>query len=140
MAKLRASLIAVLIVSVLVWATAEAKSEADWTAEWCTLHSMTYDVPGDGERPSALVHETVSGRTVIADCVSTRAIVEVDFAHKYRQGIMQALEYSRLARIDPLLLLIVEKPSDCKYVLDARWLVWTTNQRLQIVTTGQSCP
>lgn len=76
---------------------------------------------------------------MVADCVSPRAVVEVDFASKYHEGIGQAIAYGRLADLEPVLVLIVESPGDCGYVHDARWVARQSNQRMQIVTTGEAC-
>lgn len=118
---------------------AQAKSEAEYAAEWCGLHDMVYDVPGDGKRPSELIYQTPSGREVYADCASSRAVVEVDFARKYMEGIGQALMYGRLSKLEPILLLIIETPDDCRYFWDAWWLIWESNQRMQLASTGHSC-
>lgn len=118
---------------------ARAASEAEYTAEWCGRHGLTYDVPGDGNVPDALKLETITGRTVYADCVDKNTIVEVDFASKFMEGIGQTLFYGRLARLDPILLLIIKDQSDCKYFRDAGWLIFESNQRIQLYTTGQTC-
>ncbi len=99
---------------------------------------MSYHQPGDGI-PSELKFQTPTGRTVYADCIGTHAVVEVDFASSFFEGLGQALFYGRLARLDPVLLLIVESKSDCKYFRDAAWLIWQSNQRVTLAHTGVSC-
>lgn len=112
---------------------AHAKSEADWTAEWCGARDLTHS----GED---LRFTTQSGRYVYADCIGTSIVVEVDFASKYREGLMQATEYALLSDRLPFLLLIVESERDCKYVSDARWLMIRSRMPMILATTGVQCP
>ncbi len=51
-----------------------------------------------------------------ADCITTNYAVEVDFAHKWAEGIGQSLHYARLTGKNPAVLLIVESEKDwCFY-------------------------
>lgn len=134
------ALLAAMVLAIVLSGRAYAKSEIEWTAEWCGIHGLVYEWgAGDVGAPSPLRLRTETGRTVYPDCIGDKAVVEVDFAHKFYEGVGQALFYGRLSRLDPILLLIVESPHDCKYYHDARWLVWESNQRIQVVHTGHRC-
>jgi len=50
------------------------------------------------------------------DCLTASHAVEVDFAKKWAEGIGQSLHYSRLTGRRAGLLLIIERPSDWRYV------------------------
>lgn len=126
---------AIVLALLLLAAPAQAKSEADWTAEWCGLHGLAYEGPG-------LRLQTHTGRSVFADCISEHAVVEVDRAHKYKEGIGQAMTYGVLSgRRHVILLLIIEKQRDCDYYTDTDRILRKGFLRIQLAQTGNvSCP
>jgi len=138
----RSLLAGAILTAILLWslsADADDMSEADWTAQWCGERNMVYDDPREVGIPPDLVLRTPSGRSVRADCIDRDFVVEVDFAHKFNEGIGQALFYRQLSGREALLLLIVTRAKDCEYVLDASWAVWENNQRVKVETTGRAC-
>ena len=57
---------------------------------------------------------------VRVDCLTDTQAVEHDFAQKYRDGIIQALEYAAYTGKRAVLVLICEKQTDERYVKRAR--------------------
>ena len=60
--------------------------------------------------------EVTLNNGLIADCMTEKEIIELDFAIKYRESIIQALEYAEETGKRAKTVLIVEKDSDQKYV------------------------
>lgn len=52
-----------------------------------------------------------------ADCVTTYAAVEIDFADKWAEAGYQSRHYARLLGKFPVIWLIMESQKDCKYLL-----------------------
>ena len=50
------------------------------------------------------------------DCLDDSRATEHDFANKYREGLIQALEYSMRTGKRAHLVLIQEKPGDQRYI------------------------
>ena len=69
---------------------------------WCSAHN--------GQTEVAL------NEALRADCITDKEAVEFDFANKYRESIIQALEYAEATGKQAKTVLIVEKESDKKYV------------------------
>ena len=72
---------------------------------WCSAHNGQAEVVlNDGLR---------------ADCITDKEAIEFDFSNKYRESIIQALEYAAVTGKQAKTVLIVEKESDKKYVASA---------------------
>ena len=80
-------------------ANAEHHKESYYQKLWCDAH---------GGRTTGIGLPT----GLQPDCETDEFIVEFDFAHKYREGIIQVLEYQNESGKKGLLVLIVEIPSD----------------------------
>jgi len=89
--------------------------QAQW-CEWIAEHRLE-----DGTR---------------VDCLTPDHAIEVDFAHKWYEGVGQALHYSRLTGRCPGVLLIIEHPDDCKYLARLRALAAGNRPRLTVWSTG----
>lgn len=93
-----------LFFTLLVLSLPALAAEKDYQDFWCTKMGGQTDGPA------------VRVKGGIIDCVTDRYAVEVDFGHKWKEGIAQARWYGLQTGKIPGLLLILEKPSDQKYV------------------------
>ena len=94
--------------------------EADYADPWCAARGGSEKVLADRTR---------------VDCLLPGYAVEVDFAHKWAEGMGQALHYARVTGRKPGVVLILKKPSDVRFakrlMADAFYFgvpltVWTT--------------
>jgi len=69
---------------------------------WCSAHNGQTEV--------------VLSDSLRADCITDKEAIEFDFADKYRESIIQSLEYAESTGKQAKTILIVEKNSDKKYV------------------------
>ena len=76
--------------------------EADYQRAWCT--------PDFGK----VEHVLYDGTRV--DCLTKDYAIEFDFAKKWAESIGQSLYYAKMTNRVPAVVLILEKPSDMKYV------------------------
>ena len=76
--------------------------EREYQAVWCNKHcgQMEYILPDKAR----------------VDCLLPDLAVEVDFAPKWAECVGQALYYDKMTNRTPACLLILEKPSDIKYL------------------------
>ena len=51
------------------------------------------------------------------DCLTDTDAIEVEFANKYYEAVGQSLHYARVAKRNPKIALILERPSDKIYLL-----------------------
>jgi len=76
--------------------------EKEYQAKWCEQHNGILEVIlKSGER---------------ADCITDDYAIEFDFAKKYCEAIGQSLMYSVEANKKAGIVLILEKPTDDKYL------------------------
>ncbi len=73
------------------------------------------------------------------DCLTDEYAVEVDFARKWAEAIGQALYYATVTGKRPAVLLIMERPTDARYLLRLKRVAATTsladsNHRLKVMT------
>lgn len=73
------------------------------------------------------------------DCIVGDYAIEYDFAHKWYEGIGQALHYSVMTGKRPGLVLIVEKPDQCKYVERAKVVNHEYWLGIEIRALGVAC-
>ncbi len=106
-----------------------SRPEATYTAAWCTARGGQVEVRlADGTR---------------ADCLTPTHAVEVERARRWYEAVGQALHYAQLTGRQPGIVLIVERPDDCRYLARLRAAlarvrvagrpirVWTTGLALQ---------
>ena len=76
--------------------------EREYQAVWCNTKGgqMEYVLPDKAR----------------VDCLLPDLAVEVDFAPKWAECVGQALYYGKMTNRTPACLLILEKPSDIKYL------------------------
>jgi len=71
-----------------------------------------------------------------ADCITDKEAIEFDFAIKYRESIIQALEYAEATGKQAKTVLIVEKESDNKYVDRANQVIKFYNLPVSVEIYG----
>jgi hypothetical protein len=113
-----------IVIAIILWSSiAYAKHinvERHYQDIWCAEQNGQVEViMKDGTR---------------CDCLTKDMATEVDFARKFYEGIGQALHYSMLTGRPGGLLLIVEQPSDWKYVDRARDIVEFYNLPITVYT------
>ena len=74
------------------------KYEAEYQIKWCSEHSGV--IPSKS-LPSGLRPDCV---------IPGKAAIEFDFAYKYREGIIQAIEYADETGLKAIVILIMENP------------------------------
>jgi len=80
------------------------ENEAYYRDKWCDEHGGTTKVVAmDGTRP---------------DCVTKDYAIEVDWAHKWYEGLGQALHYSLVTGLKPGIVLIMRSPKDNRFYLN----------------------
>lgn len=65
--------------------------------------------------------EVVTDHGTRCDCLTPEYAIEVDFAHKYAEAIGQSINYSLHLGKKPGILLILESPSDKRYLDELVW-------------------
>ena len=81
---------------------AAGKNESYYVVNWCH--------PDFGKREFILWDKTR------VDCLTKDYAIEFDFAKKWAESVGQALYYSKMTSKKPAVVLILESPSDLKYV------------------------
>jgi hypothetical protein len=71
------------------------------------------------------------------DCLTAEYAVEVDFARKWAEAIGQALYYASVTGKRPAVLLIMESPSDVRYLKRLRRVAVTTKFKIMTITPAQ---
>lgn len=73
------------------------------------------------------------------DCLLPHIVQEYDWAHKWYEGIGQALHYSVMTGRSPGLVLIVTDADQCRYVERARRVGQANCPKVDVTTVGVSC-
>lgn len=68
------------------------------------------------------------------DCLTDEYAVEVDFARKWAEAIGQALYYGSVTGKTPAVLLIMERPTDTRYLLRLERVSRTTDFKIMTIT------
>ncbi len=68
------------------------------------------------------------------DCLTDEYAVEVDFAPKWAEAIGQALYYASVTGKTPAVLLIMERPTDARYLLRLERVAATTKFHIMTIT------
>jgi hypothetical protein len=68
------------------------------------------------------------------DCLTDEYAVEVDFAKKWAEAIGQALYYAVVTGKRPAVLLIMENPSDARFLKRLRRVAVTTKFKIMTIT------
>jgi len=68
------------------------------------------------------------------DCLTDEYAVEVDFAPKWAEAIGQALYYASVTGKTPAVLLIIESPTDARYLLRLERVSTTTKFHIMTIT------
>ena len=96
---------ATLLISVFLGQNISAKSlfyEADYQNVWCSLHNG--------------ISEYRNSDNTRVDCLTKTHAVEFDFAKKWAESVGQAEYYSMLTGKRGMVILIIEKPEEMKYL------------------------
>ncbi len=99
--------------------------ESEYQRLWC-------------DRAEGVIEYVLPDRTRV-DCLTEEYAVEVDFARKWAEAIGQALYYATITGKRPAVLLIMEHPTDARYLKRLRRVAAMTsladsNHRLKIMT------
>lgn len=98
---------------------------------------------------AALIAKAIDGVTEYrladqarVDILTAREAIEVDWAHKWAEGIGQALYYGAVMRKTPVVLLLMDTADEERYLVRVRKVISTyTNTRLKLwlfnLHTGQ---
>ncbi len=97
--------IILIIVTFLFIPSAQAKHlalEKEYQAQWCSEHGG--------------ICEYVLPDNTRVDCLTSTYAIEFDFAQKWAEAIGQSLYYATMTGKTPGIVLIIEKPSDIRYL------------------------
>lgn len=100
---------------------ARLQHESVYQQQWCSEHGGTVPTSIGWMRP---------------DCITDTQAIEFDFADKYREGIIQALEYAGATDLRASLVLIIEQPTDIKYYRRAESVIERYDLPIDLLLTG----
>ena len=110
--KCKIILILLSVTLIVMYSIVVNATEEDHTIPWCQ------GLGGKFKRTDVRLSDGT-----YPDCVTDKYIIEVDWAHKWYEGIGQSLHYARMdGERKPMLALILKKPSDQKYIERAKAL------------------
>lgn len=107
------------------WGAGHIQPERVYQAQWCSERGQTEVLLSDGSR---------------CDCLTADYAVEVDFGPKWAEAVGQSLNYAAGTGRKPGIVLIIERPSDLRYLARIRAVNTAFRLGLTVWIVGPAVP